>query len=222
MKITLRDLIFSASLAALGCVSAGPALADCSGLPVYATLKAALARSITPASGANGGLGFNEWATIVSNDGIVCAVAYSGSSGTSQFLGSRVNSAQKANTANDFSLGQHATPAGSLFPTGLALATANLFSDAQPGGGLFGLTETNLLNTTAAYGDIGLSDPVNGRTFGTPADPMVGHRIGGISVIGGGLALFQGGVKVGGLGASGDTACTDHMVAWRLRNALGL
>jgi hypothetical protein len=27
---------------------------------------------------------------------------------------------------------------------------------------------------------------------------------------------------VGGLGVSGDTSCTDHMVAWRTRNALGL
>ena len=224
MKKTLRVLMVSAALTTFGCAFAMPALADCPGLPDFTALKAALARSITPASGANGGLGFNEWATIVSNDGIVCAVAFSGAGGTSQFLGSRVNSAQKANTANDFSLGQHSTPAASLFPTGLALASANLFSDAQPGGGLFGLTETNLLNTTAAYGDTGRSDsnPVNGRAFGTPADPMVGHRIGGISVIGGGLALFQGGVKVGGVGASGDTACTDHMVAWRLRNALGL
>ncbi len=189
-----------------------------------AALKTALAAAITPAGGANGGLGFNSWATIVSNDGIVCAVAFSGTSVTAQFLGSRVNSAQKANTANDFSLGLHSTPTGSLFPTGLALSSANLFADAQPGGGLHGLEATNLLNTAAAHGDLGIPGlpAASAQTFGTPSDPMVGHRIGGISPLGGGLALFRGGVKVGAVGASGDTACTDHMVAWRVRNALGL
>jgi hypothetical protein len=29
-------------------------------------------------------------------------------------------------------------------------------------------------------------------------------------------------VKVGGLGASGDTSCADHNIAWRIRNTLGL
>jgi len=224
MENKSRSLFVSACLGAFACALAGPALADCSGLPNGAALRAALITAITPATGANGGLGFNEWATIVANDGVVCAVAYSGAGATSQFLGSRVNSAQKANTANDFSLGQHSAPATSLFPTGLALSSANLFSDAQPGGGLYGLTQTNLLNTSAAYGDTGApgSNPVNARTFGTPNDPMIGHRIGGVSVLGGGLALFQGGVKVGAIGASGDTACTDHMVAWRVRNSLGL
>jgi hypothetical protein len=51
---------------------------------------------------------------------------------------------------------------------------------------------------------------------------MVGQRIGGVNVFGGGLALYRNGSKVGGVGVSGDTSCTDHMVAWRVRNALGL
>jgi Haem degrading protein HbpS-like len=51
---------------------------------------------------------------------------------------------------------------------------------------------------------------------------MVGDRFGGVNVFGGGLALFLNGVKVGGVGVSGDTSCTDHMVAWRVRHALGL
>ena len=76
------------------------------------------------------------WATIVANDGTVCAVAFSGSKYTDQWLGSRVISAQKANTANDFSLSNGAPPSGSLFPTGLALSTANLYSAVQPGGSL--------------------------------------------------------------------------------------
>jgi hypothetical protein len=51
---------------------------------------------------------------------------------------------------------------------------------------------------------------------------LVGQRVGGINVFGGGLVLYQGGVRVGGLGVSGDTSCTDHMVAWRTRHALTL
>jgi hypothetical protein len=73
------------------------------------------------------------WATVVSNDGTVCAVAFSGSAFTDQWLGSRVISAQKANTANAFNLGS-GTPAKSAFPHGLALSTANLYSAVQPGG----------------------------------------------------------------------------------------
>jgi hypothetical protein len=52
---------------------------------------------------------------------------------------------------------------------------------------------------------------------------LVGQRVGGVNVFGGGLGLYQsGGVKVGGVGVSGDTSCTDHMVAWRVRHTLGL
>ena len=52
---------------------------------------------------------------------------------------------------------------------------------------------------------------------------MVGNRVGGVNVLGGGLALYaSGGVKLGGVGVSGDTSCTDHMVAWRVRNTLTL
>lgn len=52
---------------------------------------------------------------------------------------------------------------------------------------------------------------------------MVGYRIDGVNVFGGGLALYsQGGVRIGGLGVSGDTSCTDHFIAWRVRNLLQL
>jgi hypothetical protein len=174
------------------------------------------------------------WGTIVDADGTVCAVAFSGGQFTSQWLGSRVISAQKANTANDFSLGHSATPGGSLFPTGLALSTANLFTAVQPGGSLYGLQHSNPVDTAAAYGNMpgvgpsGISQasfnpgPGSSLSFGTASDPMVGKRIGGVNVFGGGLALYKGGIWVGGVGVSGDTSCTDHMVAWRVRNALGL
>jgi hypothetical protein len=55
------------------------------------------------------------------------------------------------------------------------------------------------------------------------SDPMVGNKIGGVNVFGGGLALYAtGGVIIGGVGVSGDTSCADHMIAWRVRNNLGL
>jgi hypothetical protein len=52
---------------------------------------------------------------------------------------------------------------------------------------------------------------------------MVGDKIGGINVFGGGLALYDKNKNlVGGVGVSGDTSCEDHMVAWRVRHNLGL
>ena len=49
---------------------------------------------------------------------------------------------------------------------------------------------------------------------------MVGQRIGDINVFGAGLVSYSGGVRVGRPRVSGDTSCTDHMVAWRTRNNL--
>jgi hypothetical protein len=196
---------------------AGSAFADapaCSGLPSQGVLKNAL---VTAVGTFNGGLGFNMWATLVANDGTVCAVAFSGGSYTDQWFLSRVISAQKANTANGLSLSANAPPAtANLFKMGLALSTANLYSAVQPGGSLYGLQHSNPVDTTAAY------PQGNATLFGTAQDPMVGTRIGGVNVFGGGLALYNGGVKVGGVGVSGDTSCTDHNVAWRVRHALGL
>jgi hypothetical protein len=223
-------LIAPGSFIAALTLLAGPALAQqggggCSSLPSQGALKTALQTVV--AAGGNGGLGFNMWGTIVDNSGIVCAVAYSGASYTSQWLGSRVISAQKANTANAFSLGAGSTPSSSLFGTkGLALSTANLFSAVQPGGSLYGLQHSNPVDTGVAYGNAAGGEgnpPANAGTFGTTQDPLVGQRVGGVNVFGGGLALYQkNGVKVGGLGVSGDQSCTDHMVAWWTRYYLHL
>jgi hypothetical protein len=103
------------SISALVTLLTGPAFADCTALPSFSLLRSALVGAITPSAGANGGLGFNMWGTLVDNEGTVCAVAFSGSQFDSQWLGSRVISAQKANTANDFSLGHNATPGGVHF-----------------------------------------------------------------------------------------------------------
>ena len=152
----------------------------------------------------NGGLNLDMWATIVDRSGTVCTVAFTGKTVDAQWPGSRVISAQKANTANAFSLPQ------------LALSTANLYSAVQPGGSLFGLQESNPVDTEVAYdGDA--------ARFGSNRDPMVGERIGGVNVFGGGLALYnEKGVLIGALGVSGDTSCADHNIAWRLRHDLAL
>ena len=74
---------------------------SCSGLPSYSALKAALTAARMQS---NGGFNLDMWGTIVNRDGIVCAVAFTGADRGSQWPGSRVISAQKANTANAFSL----------------------------------------------------------------------------------------------------------------------
>jgi hypothetical protein len=52
---------------------------------------------------------------------------------------------------------------------------------------------------------------------------MVGGRIGGVNVFGGGVPLYGAEQKLlGGLGVSGDTSCADHDIAWRVRKNLDL
>jgi len=188
---------------------------NCASLPDNFLLKSALTQAVNDEAS---GLNLNMWATIVARDGTVCAVAFSGTGSGSQWLGSRVISAQKANTANLFSLDGFSASNNSGVPSGLALSTANLYSAVQPGGSLFGLQESNPVDTTSAYGG-------SSALYGTAKDPMVGTKIGGINVFGGGLALYivtRGKQLVGGLGVSGDTSCADHMIAWRVRTNLGL
>jgi uncharacterized protein GlcG (DUF336 family) len=185
----------------------------CAGLPNHAALKAALD---TATMQETSGLNNHMWATIVDRDGIVCAVAFSGINRGAQWPGSRVISAQKANTANAFSLDSSSSSQGSGQATGLALSTANLYSAVQPGGSLYGLQHSNPVDPAVAYGG-------NPAHYGAANDPMVGERIGGVNVFGGGLALYaKKQVIVGGLGVSGDTSCADHFIAWRVRNLLGL
>jgi uncharacterized protein GlcG (DUF336 family) len=185
---------------------------------VHSVLSTALATGLSPGVG----LQNDMWATVVDNSGKVCAVVKSGTAQNSQWLGSRVISAQKASTANAFSL-----PAGEggLVP-GLALATANLWAATQPGGSLFGLQESNPVDARVAYGDNSLAggeDTTAFPAYGSSADPVVGTYIGGVNVFGGGLALYRAdGVLLGAIGVSGDTSCADHVVAWRTRDALGL
>jgi uncharacterized protein GlcG (DUF336 family) len=196
-----------------------PSLADdntdpgdnCAGLPGYSQLKAALAQA-TDAEAS--GLNMNMWATVVNRDGVVCVVAFTGVNRGAQWPASRVISAQKANTANSLSLDASARSGAN--GGALALSTANLYSAVQPGGSLFGLQESNPVDTTVAY-----RGPAS--NYGTASDPMIGSRIGGNNVFGGGLALYTVGSHiVGGVGVSGDTSCSDHNIAWRVRHNLNL
>ena len=173
-------------------------------LPSHNQVKQALKEVLSSEDNAGGGFNFNMWATIVDRDGVVQAVVFSGQDRGDQWPGSRVISAQKANTANAFSL------------PGFALSTANLFTAVQPGGSLFGLQFSNPVSTQVAY-----KGPSN--AIGTKNDPMVGQKIGGVNVFGGGLALYASdGKLVGSVGVSGDSSCADHNIAWKLRDKLQL
>src|SRR5262249_40608302 len=93
---------------------------------------------------------------------------------------------------------------------------ANLYSAVQPGGTLFGLQESNPVDLSVAY-----RGP--SQQYGKAGDPMVGRKIGGINVFGGGLALYdKDGRLLGGLGGSGGTSWADHIIAWKVRHALNL
>jgi uncharacterized protein GlcG (DUF336 family) len=176
----------------------------CQGLPDFGKVKAALITAVKEGNQGNGGLGNQEWAAIVDRDGIVCAVVFSGPDRGVEWPGSRMIAAEKANTANAFS--------GPNF----ALSTANVYASAQPGGSLYGIVTAAPPNPQAAYA--GKPDD-----FGQPNDPLVGKAVGGVIVFAGGLALYTPqGKLIGGLGVSGDTACADHVIAWKVRHAVAL
>ncbi len=155
----------------------------------------------------NGGYGLPMWVGGVDETGKVCFINNTAGSGkligNQSWLGSRIIAVQKADTANDYSL------------DGFAISTSNLYGLTLDGGSLFGLQHANPIDATMAY----QGSP---ETYGTPHDFFINKRIGGLNVFGGGLAAYLGGHKVGAIGVSGDTSCTDHAVAWRIRALLGL
>lgn len=178
----------------------------------YGAFKTAVQTAYTETN--HFGFGLPMWASIVDHTGKICAV-YSVKGGNSPvdnggddagnnaWLGSRVISAQKASTANAFSL------------DALAIPTGGVSAAVYPGGSLYGLQHSNPVDTEVAYEG-------SAERWGTENDPLEGERPGGINVFGGGVALYNGsGVKVGAVGVSGDTSCRDHTMAYRLRIALG-
>jgi len=204
-KLSIAMLIAASSVFAAPAFAADRSGATCADLPSFAQLQTALAASVNATAGGTyatptQGFGLPMWATLVDSSGRVCAVAKLGS--TDPWLGSRVISAQKANTANAFSTNK------------ISLSTANLFTAVQPGGSLYGLQHSNPVNTIVAYRG-------TASNFGTAADPMVGLRVGGVNVFGGGLALYNATKQaIGAIGVSGDSSCADHNIAWKLRQQL--
>lgn len=180
---------------------------NCAGLPSYKQLSNALDAVVE--GGGNAGLANEMWGTVVNRDGVVCVVVFTGHDRGDQWPGSRVISAQKAYTANAFSL-----PSDAGF--GGALSSGNLYGTVLEQGSLLGLQFSNPVDPESAYAG-------NAKKFGQRHDPMTGKRVGGVNVFGGGLALYnEEGYLVGGLGVSGDTSCTDHVIAWKTRNRLNL
>jgi len=202
-KTLFKQVAVSSTLFSLVAASSAFAAVDksCAELPNWSQLKKALVQARKEI---NGGFNLDMWGTLVNRDGVVCAVAFTGNDRGDQWPGSRVISAQKANTANAFSLPK------------LALSTANLYSAVQPGGSLFGLQHSNPVSTEVAY-----AGPF--KNYGQANDPMVGKKVGGVNVFGGGLALYSAnGTLIGAIGVSGDSSCADHNIAWKARHALAM
>lgn len=196
----LNLIFFTLTLFSPLAAKAQGASPDCHGLPTHEQIAAKLRQIVIDG---NGGI-FKPnamWVTVLNRSGEVCAVNKVGDA----WPGSRLISAQKASTANAFSNDR------------LALSTANLYSAVQPGGSLYGLQFSNPVDTGAGYKGAAAD-------FGTPNDPLVGVRLGGVNVFGGGLALYAPSSKevLGGIGVSGDSSCSDHIIAWRLRAAFHL
>ncbi|MHC4278318.1 MAG: heme-binding protein [Planctomycetota bacterium] len=211
-KLMRRALAMTVALFAALVFTSSPALAveqTCAQIEdllpgqTWQAVKDALDDAIDGTLGPNGGFPLDQWVAVVDRDGLVCAVFFSGGDRQAQWPASRVISMQKSYTANSLSL------------DGLALSTANLWAATQPGGSLFGLQFSNPVNPAAAY-----LGPATAFGTGT-GDPAEGLRVGGMNVFGGGLALYNASA-VGGIGTSGNSSCADHIITWKIRDALGL
>jgi uncharacterized protein GlcG (DUF336 family) len=168
----------------------------CGDLPDTAALTQLLRAA--PAKQQIGGLfgGRFEWAAVVNRAGELCTVTASATDAASGWAGSQAVAKAKAYTANAFSTDD------------LPLSTARLYTLSQPGHSLWG---------------IGAGNPFNPECLSTPTEQRgIGKVCGGTIAFGGGLALYRGGKRIGGLGVSGDTACADHEIAKVMRDALQL
>jgi uncharacterized protein GlcG (DUF336 family) len=168
----------------------------CKDVPDSSSLQKLL--DAAPSLGEAGGFanGKNEWAAVVDREGRLCAVAVTTRDKAAAWPGSKALAKAKAFTANAFS--SDATP----------MSTARLYTLGLPGHSLW----------SAANGN-----PLNVRCLTPPSgtDPL-GEVCGGTITFGGGLPLYKGQTRVGGLGLSGDTPCADHEIAKRVRKAAAL
>jgi len=152
----------------------------------------------------NGGLfqPSRMWSAVVDRKGVLCSVI---TNDPDTWPGSRAIAIAKANTANAFSNNK------------LALSTANLYSLTQPANNFVGNPPTSV-PAGSLYG-LNNSNPFNPAFL--PVAPDVGEVPGGIITFGGGVPLYLNGQVIGGLGVSGDTACADHAIAYRMRRNAG-
>ena len=173
---------------------AGEATARCADLPSAVDLRRLL-REAPGVDGEAGGLysGRMEWASIVNRQGEICATAVSTDEAASAWPGSQSIAKAKAYTANAYSTDVS------------ALSTARLYTLTQPGHSLWGVGEPNPFRAECVV-------PPNA------ADSTTGTVCGGSIAFGGGVPLYKGKTRVGGLGVSGDTACADHEIAKRIRH----
>jgi uncharacterized protein GlcG (DUF336 family) len=173
---------------------AGSASARCRDLPSADDLKKWL-RAAPGVEGEAGGLfsGQMEWASIVNRQGELCATSVATDDPASAWPGSQAISKAKAYTANAYST------------DGSPLSTARLYTLTQPGHSLWGVAEPN---------------PFRADCLAAPRDMNTtnGKICGGSIAFGGGVPLYKGKTRVGGLGVSGDTACADHEIAKRIRH----
>lgn len=173
--------------------------------PIVAKIQAQLSSVVNMS---NGGLFTPNrmWSAIVDRKGEICSVTSIGDA----WPGSRAIAIAKASTANDFS--------NSAF----ALSTANLYGPTQPGGSLYGLNNSNPFDPTyLAQGSLTLGS-IQTASAGALIGAFAPKVPGGIVTFGGGVPLYQGTTVIGGLGVSGDTSCTDHVIAYRMRASANL
>src|SRR3954449_10420782 len=172
---------------------AGAASARCNDLPSADDLKKWLRDA--PGQAEAGGLfsGKMEWAAVVNRNGEICATAVATDDAASAWPGSQAIAKAKAYTANAYST------------DGMALSTARLYTLTQPGHSLWGVAEPN---------------PFKAECLASPDDMNATNNkvCGGSIAFGGGVPLYKGKTRVGGLGVSGDTACADHEIAKRIRH----
>ena len=180
----------------------------CSGLPTAAQLRqflqnaasgTGISATLGPGTGVGGLFGGQRmWAAAVNRDGKLCAIATSTTDPTQVWPGSQAIAKAKAYTANAFSLDT------------LPLSTALLYTFVQPGHSLFGLNQSNPFDPQFLVSPKGNGDVGNNQITG------------GIITFGGGVPAYKGGLIVGAIGVSGDTACADHEIAKRVRDLAGL
>jgi len=182
-----------------GSVVEAAKLGKCTGLPGDAALKGYLGTA--PGTGGDAGGLFHGnlmWGAVVNRDGELCSSATTTSDPTQVWPGSQAIAKAKAYTANAFS------------NDALPLSTALLYTFTQPGHSLWSLGQSNLF------------DP---KFLAPPSGAGGGKEqiAGGLIFFGGGVPLYNGtGQIIGGLGVSGDTSCTDHEIAKRVRDLASL